>query len=252
MIRLRLLPCWGFVLLFVWLSGYWKIMSAIFLMMSIHECAHMIVAYICHYSCDHMDIYPFGFCAQISDIGYGSVYRELLIITAGPCMHLFYPFVFRFFMMHGWISVAFYGYLLMMNQSILFFNLLPILPLDGGRILSEFLHLFLPYAKAQRCASLLSLGTIMLVIICGWMADLIGWLTLMILTVCIQKRMQHLLQDRFRFYRYRYEHPFQGRKIVHHHQDLFRMRTNYIIEGNQMIDEHMWLKRLHQEQEKTR
>lgn len=249
MIRLRLLPCWGIVLLFVWISGYWKIFTAIFLMMSLHECAHMGMAHLCGYSFSHMDIFPFGFCAQIDAMGYGSVYRELLILLAGPCMHLFYPLLFDFLVSWGCISFAFCEYLLMLNRSILWFNLLPILPLDGGRIFSECFHLCLPYAKAQRLSLWFSLLMIFVVFVIGWMGNLIGWLTLFVLAIQIRNRLRCILQDRYHFYRYRYHHPFVGRPFLHEHQDLYRMRLNYIMENDRVIEEHVWLRRLQKERD---
>lgn len=243
MIRLRYRACWPFMLLFVWLSGYWKIMTAIFVMMSLHEGAHALAALLLGYSLQGIDVCPFGFCARMEAMGYGSVYREMLILAAGPLMHLCYPMMFGLFASWGIISPSFCAYLIMMNRAVLLFNLLPILPLDGGRIASSLLHLLLPYAKAQRCSLLFSMAAILWVGVLGWMDNLAGVCTLVLLWIGEWLRWRQLLQDRLYFYRYRRQHPFHGRSCVHVHQDLYRMRKNYIREGSALLDEQSWLAR---------
>ncbi len=244
MIRLRLWPFWVIMLFFTWYQGIWKIIVSIFLMMSLHECAHICAALKYGYTLSHIDIFPFGFCAQISDIGYGNVYQELFIFLAGPCMHVLYPFAFAALVRLGWISVAFSDYLQWLNRSIVMFNLLPIYPLDGARILFGFLHLIFPYGKAQRYAYHLSIMDIGIVLAMGWMSNPAGMFTLAILLVQIIKQNMQRLIDRLHFYQYRLDHPFDGRPCLHHQQDLYRMRTNYLIGSKGMLHEREWLKQI--------
>ena len=149
MIRLRFFAGWAIMLLFVWQSGYWKVLLAVFAMMSLHEGAHALCACLLGCPVSGFDIYPFGFCARMETMGYGSVYREMVILAVGPMMHLLYPAILHLLAAGGAISVSFCEYLGMMNRSILLFNLLPILPLDGGRLLSSLVHLSVPCWSLQ-------------------------------------------------------------------------------------------------------
>ena len=88
MIRLRFFAGWAIMLLFVWQSGYWKVLLAVFAMMSLHEVAHALCACLLGCPVSGFDIYPFGFCARMETMGYGSVYREMVILAVGPMMHL--------------------------------------------------------------------------------------------------------------------------------------------------------------------
>lgn len=243
MIRLRFFAGWAIMLLFVWQSGYWKVLSAVFAMMSLHEGAHALCACLLGCPVSGFDIYPFGFCARMETMGYGSVYREMVILAVGPMMHLLYPAILHLLTAGGAISVSFCEYLGMMNRSILLFNLLPILPLDGGRLLSSLVHLCVPYARAQRLSLLVSACGIALVTLAGWMPGIAGTLTLLVLGVRTLRQRTQLSIDRLRFYRYRQAHPFYGRSCIHAHQDLYRMRTNYIREGSRVLSEAQWLRR---------
>lgn len=244
MIRLRLPIVWLIVLLFSYCSGYWKILTAVFVMMSLHECAHVAAACAVGYKTEGIDVFPFGFCAKISSVGHGNVYRELLILLAGPSVHLLYPLFISLLMSADVISKPFADYLIQMNFSMLFFNLLLILPLDGGRILSSLLHLFFPYALAQRITLIISFNAIAVLLFSGYMANAAGWITLVILLLQEIARWQGQLEDRLEFYRYRLHHPYSGPICIHDRHDLYRMRTNYLRFGNKTIQEKEWLRQL--------
>ena len=64
-----------------------KIVLYIFMMLTIHELAHILIARLFHYPIRKIIIYPFGLAAQISYIGYGSLIKETLILAAGPFTH---------------------------------------------------------------------------------------------------------------------------------------------------------------------
>ncbi|MEI3146925.1 MAG: site-2 protease family protein [Merdibacter sp.] len=75
-------------------------------------------------------------------------------------MHLLFPFPASAMASCSLISVSFAGYLMEINQAMLLFNLLPVVPLDGGRIMQTLFHLWLPYAEAQRLGVLCSFAAL--------------------------------------------------------------------------------------------
>ena len=86
---------WAAMMLFAWFSGCWKVLLAIFLMMSLHEAAHCLAAMLVHCPVRRVRICPFGLCAQIDEISYVSVGSALFILAAGPCMHLLFPLLLQ-------------------------------------------------------------------------------------------------------------------------------------------------------------
>ena len=235
---------WLLMMAFAWVSGCWKVLLAIFLMMSAHEAAHCLAALLVHCPVRRVRIYPFGLCAQIDEISYISVPHALFILAAGPCAHLLFPAALHMASSCSLISTAFAAYLNEINRAMLCFNLLPVVPLDGGRIMQTLFHLWLPYAKAQRLGVCCSFAALALIFLSGFMSDAAGLITLAILFG--QELLQHarLTEDRLNFYRYRLSHPFLGRRKGHDGHDLYRTRTNSLREGTALIDERAWLKRL--------
>ena len=99
----------------------------------LHEVAHMIVAKHFGYLPEKLKLTMFG--ASLEGFDDFLLFDEIKIIVAGPLFNLFvvigcylsfwfYPETFEFL-----------NDILLVNQSILIFNLLPIFPLDAGRIL---------------------------------------------------------------------------------------------------------------------
>ena len=124
----------------------------------IHEFGHIIMAIILKYKIESIEIVPYGikmkFKVNYDDynkkIGKGSLIslKKILIGVAGPFFNLMLclivlictHFGVNFFNENANIFYA--------NLLIFIFNLIPIYPLDGGRILQEILHITLGLKKS--------------------------------------------------------------------------------------------------------
>lgn len=102
---------------------YLSIMFFVFL----HEICHVITAYYFKYKVNEIEIYPFGTCANIKGFMFKNPFKELLIVLAGPLSHVFFIFILHIF--------KFDKELIYINLYLMIFNLLPIYPLDGSKIL---------------------------------------------------------------------------------------------------------------------
>lgn len=221
-----------------------KIICYIFLMLSIHEAAHVLCALSFGYAIEKITIYPFGLAASITDIGLGNLQKETAIIAAGPMMHLLFPFLFRFLASMNWISNSFCSYLIMINASIMMFNLLPIYPLDGGRLLQSFFHCFLRFDTAQRATMAGSFCFIFVVFYSHMLQGFSGIAILFFLLcqVCIAYKDRKYIT--MRFLHYRYQHGCKYPLIMNEKEDLYRGRYNIIHVKKGWIPEANWLRYL--------
>jgi len=96
-----------------------------YLFIIMHELSHMIVALLLNVDIQEITLLPFGATARY--IGKINPLKEFLIAIAGP----FATLIFAFFYHHDTYFKV--------NILILLFNLIPIYPLDGGRILKVIL-----------------------------------------------------------------------------------------------------------------
>lgn len=226
----------------MWYTNNLKTLFFIFMMLSIHEMSHILTALYFKYEVDQVIIYPFGLCAQMKHIGYGSVYQELLIVAAGPLVHVVFPFVFQWLLSMQLISSAYADYLHILNTSILIFNLLPVYPLDGGRILQSLYHIVLPYRKAQLLTFITSIINLALLFYYRFLNGFSGIIVMVFLGMQIIMSLKDITFSQLSFFRYRYLHPVTCKDKINEGEDLYRARHNIMVRKHGWINEHDWLK----------
>ena len=148
--KFKIHPLNYLLMIIVALSGLYKEFLIIFSIIIIHELGHLGAALIYNWKVKSINIYPFGGCINFSESPNKPLYQELVIMLSGPFVQMLLFFVIYFFMRIGVLSDKFYFLFKNYHYSILFFNLLPALPLDGGRLLNVLLCYLRPYKKSLK------------------------------------------------------------------------------------------------------
>lgn len=240
-LRIRISLLWLPYLLMLPFLPVARLIGWIFIMLTIHEMAHMLCAILFHYPIERINIYPFGLAATITHIGHGSLVKEILIISAGPLMHVLFPSLFQFCVAKGILSPSFASYLHTINASILLFNLLPIYPLDGGRLMQTFFHCFLRFRTAEYATLICSLISIIAVFYFHLLQGVSAVIVLIFLILQIFLSWRSLPLTQLQFFHYRRLHPVAYDPILNESFDLYRGRRNIIKYGRGWIDEKDWL-----------
>ena len=108
----------------------WPLMAAI----GLHELAHLAAARFARVHISEIRLMPFGGSARIEN-PYRLPARQLLpVALAGPLANLLLAILIAACAHWGWINASSAANLMLPNIILLLFNLLPALPLDGGRI----------------------------------------------------------------------------------------------------------------------
>jgi Zn-dependent protease/CBS domain-containing protein len=126
----------------------------LFLSVLIHELGHALTARAYGVQTREITLWLLGGVAQLEHIP-RSRGAEAVIAIAGPVVSVLLSGLFG--LLRGLVPSAaegqfLLGYLSFVNLSLALFNLLPALPLDGGRILRSLLALNKPYLEATRTA----------------------------------------------------------------------------------------------------
>jgi len=82
---------------------------------------------------------PFGGVVEVEESGGTSARDELLVAIAGPMQNLWMIVLAKGLAELGWWSHDWSAYFIEANLWIVIFNLLPVLPLDGGKIVQALL-----------------------------------------------------------------------------------------------------------------
>ena len=112
----------------------------------LHELGHIIVGKILGLKIEKIEITPCGFSTAFS----GTKKVDIIVALAGPTVSFMLAILFRYIELEPYIGSeeAVYS-----NLLILIFNLLPLYPLDGGRILKGMLETRLNCQKVNKIIS---------------------------------------------------------------------------------------------------
>jgi Zn-dependent protease len=123
-----------------------------FLFVVMHEYGHVFMAQRFGWHVQDVIILPIGGVARMN-FKHNTPKEEILVALAGPAVNLILLLVFIALVTVNIILdntqlVALFGFFGLVNFIILVFNLLPVFPMDGGRVLRAILSLCMPHETA--------------------------------------------------------------------------------------------------------
>lgn len=113
---------------------------------------------------------PVGFYAQIDDLESEKTWKQLLILLAGPASFLFSNMIIEILYSYQFLSIYGLNNAKEVNLMIALFNLLPVIPLDGGRIIKALLSFFTDEYRARKISLGISITTTIALIYFGFIA----------------------------------------------------------------------------------
>jgi stage IV sporulation protein FB len=150
-------PLFWIVFCISMVTGHFRDFILVFCLIFIHELGHAAAAYFFQWRIKRIVLLPFGGVAEVDEHGNKPFKEELIVVLAGPCQHIWMAGVGYFLMTFNIWSTAFYEQFLTYNFMILFFNLLPIWPLDGGKLLFLACARRYPFKRAHIVSLVISL-----------------------------------------------------------------------------------------------
>lgn len=126
---------------------------AVFSSVFLHELAHALVALSLGYTVREIELLPFGGVARIERLGEAGSSSEILIAAAGPTTSLVLAALMYIGMKHCVAWAEEFTFLCQINLMLAVFNLIPGLPLDGGRIFRAWLTQYRDYSQATVIAA---------------------------------------------------------------------------------------------------
>ena len=143
-------PLYYLVSFVCFLTGHFKefiIFSSIIL---VHEFGHFVMALIFKWKIESLTLLPFGGVTIFKEHIDKPLIEESLIALAGPLFQIIFCFLFK-------DNHLFVSY----NKFILLFNLLPIFPLDGAKIINVILNCFFSFKFSHILTIIISIFTLL-------------------------------------------------------------------------------------------
>ncbi len=178
---------------------------------------------------------PIGFYLKINQLEDYSFFKQLIVLISGPLSFFFSLILLKLFYRFNLISIYGYKEGIISNNFILIFNLLPIYPLDGSKIIELLLTPFLNEYKLRITRVVVSLLT--LVIASSYLLSLGEIIVMFFLLFTSISSLINLKKD-YVIYLISRLLKKQNRKVkINNKKEIYRLNDNYFLENNKLLSE---------------
>lgn len=196
-----------------------------------HELGHVFAALAVGWRVQSMELLPFGGVAKVDEWGTTRVRDEVLVALAGPFVNLVMILVGYVFYLYGIWGEEWTEFFVFGNAWIAGFNLLPIWPLDGGKILQALLSKVFPFYKTMHVSIVWSSFAACCLIIASFFLPFQWNLVLISCYLILENRLAYK-QAQYQFIRFLLKKEQENRKLPSHS----KMDT-YCLKANERIGE---------------
>ena len=239
--KISIHPSCYFLLLLSLLSGYFNITIIIGILLLVHECGHFFTAYFLNWETDKITFYPFGGVSKYNHEVNCPLKEELIVLLMGSILQ-----------QTGYFTLMnipyFYNYkdlLTTINYSIILFNLIPIYPLDGGRIMQILICYLTSYQLSFKIIYLISFIFLIIITILFFYNPTLNILLIIILLLIkliTEKKNINYYLEKFFLERYLHKYKFKKSKIVKRSKDfkrdyhhLVKINDRYFLEEEYLL-----------------
>ena len=117
---------------------------------------HFIAGKLLHLKVKEIKIFMFGGVTTLNEDLNLNIYKEILLLIMGPITQILFVALLFILYRLEFISTLAYTKFYSINMLLLKFNLLPILPLDGGKLINNLLDLIISYDLSHTISIIIS------------------------------------------------------------------------------------------------
>ena len=228
------------------LTGYFPNLIIFTSIIIIHELGHYIIAKKNNLNPQKIIIYPFGGITKLNHLINTSIFKELEVAISGIIFQSIYYVLILILYKNNLLREYIYNIYKNYHYSIFLFNILPIYPLDGSKILNLLLSKYIPYKLVNKLTIIISIITIFLLSVINYYK--FNYTTILILTIIIDniikyKKEINYLFNKFLLERYLYKITLHKTKKINKIDNMYREKYHIIKENNTYLTEKQVLKR---------
>ncbi len=192
----------------------------------VHELGHIIGAIIFKWKIDKVILLPFGGITIFQENIDKSLKEEFIITILGPLFQLLFYYMYR-----GNEIFDYY------NIIILIFNLLPIYPLDGSKIVNILFNTFIPFKKSHILTIICSIITITFILF--FKHNLLLYLILFFIFLEIIKEIKkhNYYFNRFLLEKYLNNNKYKRKKTINKITKMYKQTNHFFYLNNKYYTE---------------
>lgn len=209
-----------------------------------HELGHYLMAKINKVKVKKITIYPFGGITTLDTLINININRELLIAMGGILSQSIYMIIIIILYKYGFVREYIYNLYTRYNNSILYFNLLPIVSLDGFKILNLTLSKIFPFDISNKLSLGISFITLILILIVNYYTfnyTLLLVLSVLIINIVNYYKDLNYIFNKFLVERYLYNLSYSKEKIINNKKKMYKDYRHIFKNGNKYLTEKKYL-----------
>lgn len=230
--------CYLIAIIYI-ITGTFRPFFWITLLIIVHEIGHMLAGAIFKWNIEKVIIMPMGGITIFNESLNRPIIEEFIIALMGPIFQIIFYFIINSYVSYSWFDSA--------NVFLLLFNLLPIIPLDGSKMLHCIMDIIFSYQVSHKIILWIS---IVFLFIGGLFCFYLNNLIFYIMFICIlmkvieEYRGSSLRFQKFLLERYLYSYYFKKTKKVYKGitTGMYRDYKHVFFMNNHWISERKILK----------
>ena len=211
-------PLFLMTLLIFILIGYFKFITYFMILIIVHELGHILISLIFKWNIEKIIILPFGGLTKYNEIINRSLIEEFLVSIAGISLQIIFYLLIKDYIDYKYFSII--------NYFIIIFNLLPIHPLDGSKILNVIFNKITSYKNSLLLTIIVSYIFIIINVLFFYKINKLITLTLIFLLLEVNKlyKERNLLFNKFLLERHLNSFKFKKEKTI---DNINKMKKDY-------------------------
>lgn len=183
-------------------------------------------------------LYPLGGISKFFLPLNSSYKKEFLILIAGPIFQQIAKTLLILILPKEQNLINIYHY------GILIFNLLPIYPLDGGKLMHMFISQIVPYKSSLYLSIIISYLIIIIILFLNikkLKLNIIVMIVFLIIKVYSEQNKIHYIYEKFILERYLNNYKFKNSKIITNNKSFYKNKSHIIKDNNKYYLEKEYL-----------
>jgi stage IV sporulation protein FB len=206
----------------------------------IHEMGHIIISKILSYKIDKVIIYPYGGFVKLNTKINTKIENDLLVAISGIIMQSIYFGIIFFLYRNGIVREYIYSLFLLYHKSMLIFNLLPIYPLDGAKIVNLILSKYFSFNIANYISIVISLITVVFFLYSDIYEN--NYSIILVIGVLMQNIYKFYkdisyIYNRFILERYLFKFNYKDKKVIKNINKMYKNREHLFNDKGKLINE---------------
>lgn len=210
----------------------------------VHELSHVAAAFYLKEDIEEVIIYPFGGVTKINALLNSSIKKEIFILIMGPIGQMLFYFMIFILYKYNLVNSSTFNNLTYLNFFLLIFNLLPILPLDGGRLLNNVLNFKFSFKNSHIITIFGSCFVLVLLLLFLLFSVKIFYvivLLLLIKSIFYEIKIHKIMFNKFVIERILYNFKFKKGEDLKNINGLKRNKIHNFIVNNKIYNEREYI-----------